>query len=126
MFKTPTLRNSATRGVFFHNGRFKSLREVIRFYNTRDTRPEDWYPPVNGMAQKFDDLPREYRGNIDTQPPLDGRPRGSTPAMSEQDMNDLEIFLQSLTDADLALPASTSAPAAARSPVPLFSRTGGR
>ena len=57
MFKTPTLRNVATRKVFFHNGQMKSLRDVIRFYNTRDTNPELWYPVVNGVVQKFDDLP---------------------------------------------------------------------
>ena len=106
LFKTPTLRNVATRGVFFHNGQLKSLRDVIRFYNTRDTAPEDWYPVVNGVVQKFNDLPPEYRGNIDTQAPLDGRPHGSKPAMSEQDMNDLEAFLRTLTDAD-ATPATS-------------------
>lgn len=52
MFKTPTLRNVATRKVFFHNGRFKSLRDVIGFYNTRDTNPELWYPVVNGVVRK--------------------------------------------------------------------------
>ena len=39
MFKTPTLRNVATRKVFLHNGQMKS-QQVIRFYNTRDTNPE--------------------------------------------------------------------------------------
>jgi cytochrome c peroxidase len=102
MFKTPTLRNVASRQVFFHNGQMKSLRDVIRFYNTRDTRPEDWYPTVDGVIQKFDDLPQAYRGNIDTQMPLDGRPRGAAPAMSEQDVIDLEAFLQTLSDRDQA------------------------
>jgi cytochrome c peroxidase len=103
MFKTPTLRNVATRKVFFHNGAIKSLNEVIRFYNTRDTNPELWYPVVDGVAQKFDDLPPEYRDNIDAQQPLDGRPRGSKPAMSEQDIKALEAFLNTLTD-DYGLP----------------------
>src|SRR5262249_20998449 len=40
MFKTPTLRNTAIRRVFFHNGAVKSLRDALRFYNTRDTNPE--------------------------------------------------------------------------------------
>ena len=57
MFKTPTLRNVATRNVFFHNGIFTSLRQVLEFYNTRDTNPERWYPTVNGVVQKFNDLP---------------------------------------------------------------------
>lgn len=98
MFKTPTLRNVATRSVFFHNGQIKSLRNALRFYNTRDTNPELWYPTVNGVVQKFDDLPTKYRDNIDTQMPLDGRPRGSQPVMSDQDIVDLEAFLGTLTD----------------------------
>jgi cytochrome c peroxidase len=98
MFKTPTLRNVATRKAFFHNGSLKSLKDVIRFYNTRDTNPELWYPATNGVVQKFNDLPPKYRGNIDSQKPLDGRPRGSQPAMSEQDMADLEAFLNTLSD----------------------------
>jgi cytochrome c peroxidase len=102
MFKTPTLRNVATRAVFFHNGAIKSLRDAIRFYNTRDTNPESWYPVVGGVAQKFDDLPARYRGNIDTQLPLDGRAPHSPPPMSDQDIDDLLAFLATLTDADLA------------------------
>ena len=98
MFKTPTLRNVATRKVFFHNGKFKSLHDVIRFYNTRDTDPGQWYPLMKGVVQKFDDLPPQYRANIDPQMPLDGRKPGSGPPMSEQDMADLEAFLNTLTD----------------------------
>jgi cytochrome c peroxidase len=98
MFKTPTLRNVATRKVFFHNGRIKSLHDAIRFYNTRDTNPELWYPTVDGVVQKFDDLPPEYRDNVDSQKPLDGRAKGAQPAMSEQDIRDLEVFLNTLTD----------------------------
>lgn len=101
MFKTPTLRNVAIRNVFFHNGQMTSLRDAIRFYNTRDTNPELWYPVVDGIVQKFDDLPAAYRGNIDTQMPLDGRPSNSPPAMSAQDIEDLLAFLRTLTDADL-------------------------
>jgi cytochrome c peroxidase len=98
MFKTPTLRNVATRKVFFHNGQLKSLRDVIRFYNTRDTEPERWYPTKHGKVQKFDDLPARYRANIDTQAPLDGKKIGAPGAMTEQDMDDLEAFLNTLTD----------------------------
>jgi cytochrome c peroxidase len=101
MFKTPTLRNVATRSVFFHNGALKSLKDVIRFYNTRDTEPERWYPSVKGVVQKFNDLPARYRANVDAQMPLDGRQRGSAPPMTEQEMQDLEAFLNTLTDHDL-------------------------
>lgn len=98
MFKTPTLRNVATRSVFFHNGRFTSLEEVIRFYNTRDTNPELWYPTVNGVVQKFNDLPKKYHKNIDTQMPLDGRAPGSQRPMTEQDITDLVAFIRTLND----------------------------
>ena len=98
MFKTPTLRNVATRNVFFHNGIFHSLTDVLKFYNTRDTNPSAWYPTVNGVVQKFNDLPSHYQINIDTQMPLDGRPAGSTPPMTQQDLQDLQCFLNILTD----------------------------
>jgi cytochrome c peroxidase len=101
MFKTPTLRNVATRSAFFHNGAFKTLKDVIHFYNTRDTEPERWYPTVNGVVQKYNDLPLRYRDNLDKQGPLDGRARGATAPMTEQEMADLEAFLNTLTDADL-------------------------
>jgi len=121
MFKTPTLRNVATRTVFFHNGVIHSLEQAIRFYNTRDTKPEIWYPTsggtpkatpdagfptygliktqyTGGIVQKFDDLPAIYRRNIDSQLPLDGRSAGTTPPMSEQNVADLICFLKTLTD----------------------------
>jgi cytochrome c peroxidase len=98
MFKTPTLRNVATRKVFFHNGQFKTLRDVILFYNTRDTQPERWYPTTNGKVQKYNDLPARYRANIDIQAPLDGKKIGAPGAMTEADMADLEAFLQTLND----------------------------
>jgi cytochrome c peroxidase len=98
MFKTPTLRNVATRKVFFHNGAIKSLRESLEFYNTRDTNPERWYPKKSGKVQKFNDLPEAYRANLDKQGPLDGRKAGSAPPMTEQDIDDLIAFLNTLTD----------------------------
>ena len=47
--KVPTLRNVAKgfggsgAKAYMHNGVFKSLKEVVHFYNTRDV--EDWPPP---------------------------------------------------------------------------------
>lgn len=101
MFRTPTLRNVATRRVFFHNGKFKTLKDVLRFYNTRDTNPDLWYPTVAGVVRKWDDLPLRYRVNIDKQMPLDGRAAGSKPPMTDQELADLEAFLNTLTDEDL-------------------------
>ena len=98
MFKTPTLRNVATRKVFFHNGQIKSLRDAVRFYNTRDTNPELWYPTVRGVVQKFNDLPAPFQANIDQQAPLTGQTVGSSPVLNEQEIDDLVVFLNTLTD----------------------------
>lgn len=102
-FKTPVLRNAAARGVFMHNGCFKSLREVLRFYATRDSQPQLWYPKdAQGRVRKFDDLPEAYRANVDRQAPLDLRPAGAKPALSEAEIDDLLAFLKTLDDADVA------------------------
>jgi cytochrome c peroxidase len=109
MFKTPTLRNVATRQVFFHNGVFNSLANVVNFYNTRDTNPAAWYPTVNGVVQKFNDLPAAYIANLDnTDVPFTGPvsgtrlPVGGTPYMTAQNMSDLICFLDTLTDGYVA------------------------
>jgi cytochrome c peroxidase len=98
MFKTPSLRNVARRRVFFHNGVFHSLEQVVRFYAERDTSPQKWYPRApDGSTLKFDDVPAQYRSNIDTQAPLDRR-KGEQPALNEADIQDIVAFLQTLTD----------------------------
>lgn len=98
MFRTPSLRNAATRRVFFHNGALHSLSDVVRFYAERDTRPQEWYPRApDGSTLKFDDLPPEYRANLDTQVPF-GRQAGDAPPFSDEDIADIVAFLQTLTD----------------------------
>jgi cytochrome c peroxidase len=98
LFKAPSLRNVATRKSFYHNGVFHTLQDAVAFYATRDTNPERWYPvDQGGRVRKFDDLPEQYRSNISTEPPLDRRP-GQAPALTEQDVSDIVVFLGTLTD----------------------------
>jgi cytochrome c peroxidase len=98
LFRTPSLRNAATRRVFFHNGVFHRLDDVVRFYAERDTRPREWYPRgPGGVTLKFDDLPPQYRGNVERLAPLDRR-AGDSPALSEADIKDIVAFLNTLTD----------------------------
>jgi cytochrome c peroxidase len=98
MFATPTLRNVTTRRVFFHNGVYKTLQQVMDFYDFRDTAPEKIYPQVSGVVQKFNDLPPRYRGNVDvTDPPLD-RHAGNASAMTPEDEADIITFLKTLKD----------------------------
>ena len=98
LFRTPSLRNVARRPVYLHNGVFHSLRDVVRFYAERDTKPQEWYPrAANGRILKFDDLPAAYVGNLDTQAPFD-RHAGDAPALNDQDIEDIVAFLRTLTD----------------------------
>jgi cytochrome c peroxidase len=107
-FKVPTLRNVATRKVFFHNGRFKTLRDALRFYVRRDTHPDEFYPvDANGIPQRFDDLPPELQGNVNTvEVPYD-RLLGEAPRLTDAELDDLEAFLNTLTDGYLPAVAAT-------------------
>jgi cytochrome c peroxidase len=99
MFATPTLRNVATRRVFFHNGVYRTLRQVLDFYDFRDTEPEKVYPrAADGSVEKFDNLPARYRGNIDVADSPFDRHAGEAPIMTTQDKTDIIAFLQTLTD----------------------------
>ncbi|MBL6752274.1 MAG: c-type cytochrome [Nevskia sp.] len=99
LFKTPGLRNVATRRAFFHNGRFHTLREALRFYSERDGRPAKWYPrAADGTLDLFDDLPRDLRGNVDRSDEPLTRKAGDPPVFSEAELDDLEAFLNTLTD----------------------------
>ncbi len=107
-FRTPTLRNSAVKQRFFHNGAFASLRDVLRFYAGRDTEPALFYPlDAAGRPRKFDDLPSRWHGNVNTEPPFDRRP-GDAPALSDDEIDAVIAFLQTLTDADLLPSASAT------------------
>lgn len=101
-FRSPTVRNSAIRDAYFHNGVFTSLREVLDFYNERDLHPEKFYPRnPDGSVHRFNDLPAGFPDNVDHDPPLDRKP-GAEPALSDAEIDDLIAFLKTLTDADVA------------------------
>jgi cytochrome c peroxidase len=99
LFKTPSLRNVATRKVFFHNGVFRSLEEVMHFYVERDTNPAKWYPRLaNGEIDRYNDLPTRYKQNIDViDAPFD-RKEGDEPALNDAEIADVIAFLKTLTD----------------------------
>ena len=101
-FRTPTLRNVAKTGPYFHNAVIPTLLQAVAFYATRDTDPLSWYPLLNGQPDKFNDLPLGFRGNVITTPPFGGQP-GTRPRLSPQNVNDLVAFLRTLDD-DLTLP----------------------
>lgn len=98
LFRTPSLRNVALRGAFFHNGVFHSLADVLRFYVLRDVQPARFYPRnPDGSVRKFDDLLPQYHGNVNTEAPFASQP-GGRPRLSEADIRDVVAFLKTLTD----------------------------
>jgi cytochrome c peroxidase len=98
LFRTPSLRNVAQRETFYHNGADHDLHKAIAFYVERDTAPEKWYPRnAAGNVLKFDDLPAQYRTNINTEPPFGGKP-GDPPALTAAEIDDIVAFLGTLND----------------------------
>lgn len=72
-FKTPTLRNIALTSPYMHNGVYKTLKEVVEFYNRG--------------------------GGIGSGLKVDNQTLPSDPlGLSEKEMNDLINFMESLTD----------------------------
>ena len=98
-FKVPTLRNVAITGPYYHNGAFASLRDAVAFYATRDVDPKRWYPKLKtGEVDKLNDLPGGYKDNANTEEvPYDRKP-GQRPRLSDQDIDALVAFLNTLTD----------------------------
>jgi cytochrome c peroxidase len=82
LFRTPTLRNVASRPVFFHNGVLHRLEDAVRFY---------------ARSRTLDDLPEVFVKNVDALSPFDGPP-GAPPAMNDAEIRDVVAFLRTLTD----------------------------
>lgn len=61
-FKTPSIRNLEGRSEFMHNGIYKNLRDVLRYYNTlADAQVVHHHPnallmPLNFKEEQLDDL----------------------------------------------------------------------
>ena len=97
-FMTPTLRNVATRSVFFHNGVVHTLRDAVRFYAERDTNPERWYPRnPDGTVRKFDDFPPGMEADIEMEAPF-GQKAGDPPPLTPEEIDAIVAFLGTLTD----------------------------
>lgn len=92
-FKVPTLRNIAVTGPYTHNGYLSTLRNVVAFYNSRDTKPACpnvftaettalkkgcWPKPEVTENVNVDEL-----GNL---------------GLTDEEVNDIVAFLKTLTD----------------------------
>ncbi|MDD5717231.1 MAG: cytochrome c peroxidase [Sulfuricurvum sp.] len=77
-FKVSTLRNVALTGPYMHNGVFKTLKEVVSFYNTRDTNQTRW-----GSAEIPETVNHTELGNL---------------GLSDAEEDAIVAFLMTLTD----------------------------
>ena len=65
----------------------------------RDTNPDKWYPlDANGVPQKFNDVPPLLKRNVNTEEVPYNRHLGDAPALSDDEIDDLIAFLNTLTD----------------------------
>jgi cytochrome c peroxidase len=85
-FRMPTLRNVAERPAFMHNGFFKDLRDVVRFYSNRK------------ITSTSNDLPAKYQANIEKVKAPFNRAATDGPALTEAEVNDIVAFLRTLSD----------------------------
>ncbi len=81
-FRTPTLRNIGRTAPYGHNGYFENLLYMLDFLNTRDTGSKD--PHVGPWAAP------EVAANVEE--------RIGHLGLTDQQVNDLDEFLQTLTD----------------------------
>ena len=75
-FRVPTLRNVSITSPYLHNGIYKTLYQVVAFYNTRDVAP---WPDPEVQAN----LNRDEMGNL---------------GLTNQEVEDIVAFLETLTD----------------------------
>jgi len=94
-FRMTSLRNTAERKAWMHNGFFKDLRDVVSFYATRNSDPKRWYGP----KATPNDLPNAYVGNIINDRVPFNRPASVGPALTEREIDDVVAFLKTLSDA---------------------------
>lgn len=87
-FRVPPLRNVAITAPYMHNGVFKNLDTVIRFYDKHLTDSTNTINPETGVAW----ADPEVANNISTTELTDGR------KLSDNEVDALVCFLRTLTD----------------------------
>lgn len=89
-YKTPTLRNVAVTGPYMHNGVFRDLDTVIRFYNKyNSTSPASQLDPETGKPW----------GKPEVAKTISTKELVGAPALDERRIRALVAFLRTLTDA---------------------------
>ena len=91
-FRVPTLRNVELTSPYMHNGVYETLRDVINHY---DTVVVSAGQSVNNYPEVDTNIAAELKfGAVDA----NGDPLPNALGLSNQEMQDLEAFLKTLTD----------------------------
>lgn len=92
-FKVPTLRNIAVTAPYMHNGYFTDLRSVVQFYNDRDVLPRcadaTWTRDSDAQSQHCWPAPEV--------PETVNHDELGHLSLSDQEVDDIVAFLQTLT-----------------------------
>jgi cytochrome c peroxidase len=111
-FRVPSLRNVDKRPdpyfvkCYMHNGVFRSLKEVVHFYNTRNLTNRNEILDLTRSTNTANGHPLwpppEFASTITLQNPT-GRPNSATArvgnlGLTDEEENDLVAFLQTLSD----------------------------
>lgn len=91
-FRVPTLRNIALTAPYGHNGYFKTLEQVIDFYNTRDTKP-----PCQGDLPAKEAVAQNCWPRAEVSETVNHKELGNL-KLTQQDQKALVEFLKTLTD----------------------------
>jgi cytochrome c peroxidase len=93
-FKVPTLRNIAVTAPYMHNGYFTTLRSVVEFYNDRDVRPRC----TDATWTRDADAESEHCWPAPEVPQTVNHEELGHLGLSDQEIDDIVAFLQTLTD----------------------------
>jgi cytochrome c peroxidase len=92
-FKVPTLRNIDLTAPYGHNGFFANLRDVVKFYATRNTDASHWYP-----SGSYNDIPSQYTPNVNVDEIPYDRKAGEEARLNDAEIDAIVVFLKTLTD----------------------------
>lgn len=115
-FKTPTVRNAAKDEIgitkdFFHNGYFKSLKQVVHFYNTSHSKPDCATLGIDDATADeaiVADCWPNNNGTGDGEFPTQAAPLVGNLGLFPEEEDALVAYMEALTDMHTPEPPGTS------------------
>lgn len=91
--KVPTVRNIALTAPYMHNGYFNDLRNVVDFYNTRDSKPVC----PNPLTSEADAIEQNCWPAAEVKENVNTEELGNL-KLTDQEVDDIVVFMRTLTD----------------------------